>query len=92
MAFLRQQPWDDVSVDICEAEVAPSVAVGQPLVVKAHQVQNRRMEVMDWNDVLLCLEAKIIRSTVDSSAFDAATRHPHREAVRIMITALTRPR
>ena len=36
MAFLRQQPRDYIAVDIREAEVASGVAVGQPLVVKAH--------------------------------------------------------
>ena len=33
--FLRQQPWDDVSIDICEAEVATGVAVCQAFMVKA---------------------------------------------------------
>ena len=47
---------------------------------------------MDGNDVLLCLEAKGIRGAVDGSALHAATGHPHCEAVRIMITALARPR
>ena len=36
MAFLRQQARDYIAVNIREAEVASGVAVGQPLVVKAH--------------------------------------------------------
>ena len=35
MAFLRQQARDYGAVNIREAEVAPGLAVGQPLVVKA---------------------------------------------------------
>ena len=50
------------------------------------------MEVVHRHHILLCLEAKVIRGAVDGAAFDTSTRHPHREAVRIMIAALARPR
>ena len=42
----------DVAVDVGQAEVAAGVAVGQPLVVEAEQVQDRGVQVVDVDLVL----------------------------------------
>src|SRR5215469_17347721 len=42
----------DLAVDVGEAEVAAGIAVGEPGVVEAEQVQDRRMEVVDVDGLL----------------------------------------
>ena len=53
--MLRRRSGDDrpdhLAVDVGEAEVAAGVAVGQPLVVEAEQVQDRGVEVVDADRV-----------------------------------------
>ncbi len=60
--------------------------------VEAHQVQNRRVQVMHRNHILFSFEPKIVRGSIDGSAFDPSASHPHCEAIRIVIPALTRSR
>ena len=42
----------DLAVDVGQAEIAAGVAVGEPLVVEAEQVQDRGVEVVDADRVL----------------------------------------
>ena len=49
--LLRDDVADYLAVYVGQPEVATSVAVGQPFVVEAHQMQNRRVKVMDVHRV-----------------------------------------
>ena len=44
--FSSDDPAHDLAVDVGEAEVAPCVSVGEPLVVIAQQTQKGGMEIM----------------------------------------------
>ena len=47
-------------MDVGQAEVAAGVAVGEPLVVQAEQVQDRRLQVVDVDRVLGDVEAEVV--------------------------------
>ena len=43
---------DDVSGDVGQRKVAASIAIGEPLVVDSKQVLHRRVQFVDFDDVL----------------------------------------
>src|SRR5437588_1383890 len=47
----RQDVTHDGAADVGQAEIAAGVAVGQPLVVEAQQVQHCRVQVVDMHPV-----------------------------------------
>ena len=53
-------------VHVGQAEVAALVAVGQPLVIEAEQVQDRRLQVVDVDRVLDDVEAEVVGRAVRS--------------------------
>ncbi len=57
----REDLPNDVAVDVGQAVVAAAVAIGQPLVVEAHQVQDRRVQVVDVDLVLRRRASRIRR-------------------------------
>src|SRR3954469_23036763 len=63
-ACLSQDLPDYLAVHVGQAEVAAGVAVGELLVVEAHQVQDRRVQVVDVDRVLLRLEAELVGRAV----------------------------
>ena len=74
---LRLQDWvNDLSVNIGQPKITPGVTIGHMLMIITHQVQYRRVEVMNGNGVLDRAEAKIIRRTVNGALLDSAARHP----------------
>ena len=52
------------SLDIGQAEIAAGVAVGQPFVVEAQQVQHRRVQVVDVDLVLGGVVAVVVGGAV----------------------------
>ena len=48
----RNQVVDHVAVNVGEAIVTPRIAVGELLVIEAHEVENRRVHVVDMDAVL----------------------------------------
>src|SRR5262249_6117572 len=68
----RQDALDHVAMHVGEAEVAPAVAERQLLVVDAHQVQDRRVQVMDVDAVLYGVDAQLVGGAVGQAALDAA--------------------
>ena len=50
----------DLAVYVCQTKVAAGVAVGQPLVVEAQQMQNRRVQVVDTGGLVHGLEPEIV--------------------------------
>ena len=70
-----------------EPEIAAGVTVGQLLVVKAHEVEHRGVEVMDTRRVLYSLEAEIIGGPVHRAATNASAGHPNGEAVMVVVAA-----
>ena len=64
----REDLPDDMAVDVGEAVVAAAVAVGQSLVIEAHQVQDRRVQVVDVDLVLHGVPAEFVGGPVDMAA------------------------
>ena len=48
----RNQIMDHVAMNVGEAIVTPRIAVGELLVVEAHEVENRRIHIVDVDAVL----------------------------------------
>src|SRR6184192_1541723 len=83
---LGQHFFDEVAVDVGEAEVAALEAVGETLVVEAEEVEDGGLEVVD---VVLFLdggEAELI-GLADDAVSDAAAGDVHGEGVDVMVAA-----
>ena len=59
--------------DVREPVVTAAVAVREPLVIEAHQVQNRGVQVVNVNRILDCLEAEVVRRAVRDPALDTTS-------------------
>ena len=81
----REDVLHHVPLDIREAEIAACIFVGQLFVIHAEQVQERRVQIVDVDFVLLREVAVVVGRAVRDAGLHAAAGHPHREAVRIMI-------
>ena len=75
------------AVDIGQTEVTAGVAVGQSFVVETHEVQNRRVQVMNVHRVLDSLKTKFICRSVDDSPLHPSTSEDPREAGRVAVAA-----
>ena len=56
--------------------------------VDAELVEDRRVEVVDVDDVLDRVVAEVVGLAVADAALDAAARHPDREALDVVVTAV----
>jgi len=59
----------------------------QPTMVETHQMQDRRVDVVDMGDVLGRPEADRIGAPMTWPPFTPPPGHPHREAVRVVVAA-----
>ena len=75
-------------LDAGEPLVEALVAVGEPLVVEAEQLQRGRVEVADVNRVLDDVVGKVVGLAVDLAGSGPAAGHPHREAAGMMVAAV----
>ena len=79
---------DKLAVDVGEAEVPALEPVGQLGVIKPEEMQQSRVQVMDMHLVLGGVEAEVIRLAQGQAPLHAPARHPHAEAIRMMIPAV----
>src|SRR5262245_6096928 len=56
--------------------------------IESEQVQQRRMKVMDVHLVLSRRETELIRGAVHDPFLESSAGQPHREAIRVVITAV----
>ena len=66
-----------MTVHIGQTEVPSCVAVGKFFVVESKEVENRRVQIMDVNDIFHGFETEFVGRAVNVSAFDAAACQPH---------------
>lgn len=78
---------DDVSVYVGEAEVASAVAVGEFLVVQAHDVENGSVEVVDVDLVLGYFHSEFVGCAVHQAAFDGTASQPTAEDAGMMLSS-----
>ncbi len=72
-----QNRFDDVPVDVGQAEVAALGTEGELLVVEAEAVHQGGLEVMDVDGIFHDVISQIIGGPVDGAGLDAAAGHPH---------------
>ena len=77
----------DVPVHVGEPEISARVAEGQRLVIEAHEMENRGVEIVDVDGILHDVDSQFVGHPVGHSAFDAPARHPDGEPVGVMIAS-----
>ncbi|EDL59862.1 hypothetical protein PM8797T_15923 [Gimesia maris DSM 8797] len=79
---------NDIAVHVGQAEIAACVTISQPLVIHAHQMQQRGMQIVNMNLIAGRIVTVLIGCPMDVSFFDPRTSQPHRIPLRIMIAAI----
>lgn len=82
------QLFNDISMNVGEAEVAASVTEGEPLVIEAKQVEERGVEIVNVDFVFDGLKAEFVGRPVDVAAPNTTARQPHGEPVMIVVAAI----
>ena len=86
---LCQQRLHDFGVlDAREALFQALKLMAETVVMDAEKMQYRCMEIAHMNWVFRDVVRKIVGLAVNHPSFGTATRHPHREAARVMIAAI----
>ena len=75
-------------MDVGEAEVAPTVSIGEFFVIEAQEMEHGGVEVVDVDFVFHGGEAEVVGRSVDVTALDTASGHPGGEAVVVVIAAI----
>src|SRR6266487_3653409 len=87
---LTNNLMDDLSMHIRESERAALVAIGQPLVVEAQQMQHRGVQIVHVHRLLDDVVAKFIRAAVRDALLHTAAREQHGEGILVMVAARLR--
>ena len=74
-----------LSMHIRQPEVPSRMAESQLLMIEAEQLENRGVQIVNVNLLLRCGETKFIRRAMHVTAAHAASSHPHREPVMIVV-------
>ena len=85
--LLRFEPLQDVSADIRQSTEASCVEVTQAFVVEAHQVEDRRMDVSDRDDLFGASQTELVGGADRRPALDVAAGHPHAQRPAVVITS-----
>jgi hypothetical protein len=84
---LTQQLLHHVPMDVGEAKVAALETVGQAFVIKAKQVQEGRVQIVNIDWILLHIPAHLVGFANDLTTLDAAAGKPFGEGVGMMVSA-----
>ena len=79
----------DFTMHISQAEVASAVPKGQFFVVDSHQVQQRRVEIVDVHFLLGSVPAEVVGGSVSESREDTGPSEAEGVAVRMMLTPIS---
>jgi four helix bundle protein len=85
--LLSEDPSVHLAMNIRQAEITAAVAVCEPLVIEAHQVQDGGVEIVDMHAVLDGVNSEFVGRAVDHAAADSATGHPHGETGAVVVAA-----
>src|SRR5947208_1714651 len=75
-------------MDVGETEIADLEAIGQTGVIKAEQMEKRRVQVVDVDAVGRGVEAEFVGLAQSEARLDAAASQPHRKAIGMMVAAI----
>ena len=79
---------DDPSVHIGQPEVTSGMSPGQPFVIESHEMENRRMQVMDVDLVVLGIPAELVGGSVNRSPPDTTSGQSHGETEGVVLTTV----
>src|ERR1039457_2091727 len=71
-----------------QALVQSLVCISEPLVINAHQVEDRGVDVADMHRVADDIVAEVVRFAIDRAALHARAGHPHRVTAWMMVAAI----
>ncbi len=69
--------------------IQAAIEVAQVVRVESQLIQNGRVNSANMQRILYCFSAQFIGRPVRDATLDAATSHPHGEAVRVVISSGT---
>ena len=61
----------------------------EPFMIESHQVEHRRVQIIDVYLAVNAIVAEVIGCTVRDATLDAAACHPHGKTVMIMFTTIS---
>ena len=82
---LRQNVFNDLPVNVGQAEVTPGIAIGQALVIKPQQMKQSGVEIVHVDLVLDRLVAELVGCAIGEAGLDATASQPGREPLGIVI-------
>src|SRR5688572_16475173 len=71
-----EQTLDNLAVHVGEPETASLVAIGQPFMIDAQQVQQRSLKIVDVHPVFHDVVAEFASFAVEGARLDTSARHP----------------
>lgn len=74
-----------------EPEVSALKTVGQPGVIKAEQMEQGRIQIMNMDWLLDNVEPQIVRSPVDGSRLDSSPCKPHAKCSVVVVSTVIAP-
>src|SRR5579859_6175328 len=81
---------DDVTCQISQSIIATAIVVGEPGMVDAKLVKNRRVDVVHMHGILNRLPSEIVGGSVGESPLESAAGKPHGESVGIVVPPVMR--
>ena len=84
---LCQKFAHDLTVDICQAEIAAGMAKSEFFMVEAEQVEHCGVQIMHSNRLLDRPKAKFVCGAMGVTPANPAACHPNRKAIVVVITA-----
>ncbi len=74
-------------MNVGQSEIAAGVAVGEPLMIEAQEVQHRGLNVVHVDAVLDDIETQVIRRPVRQPGLDPSAGKPHRVRLRMVVAS-----
>ena len=78
---------NDLAVNIRQSVIKTAVGKDQAFMIKAQEMQNGGMQIMNVNGVFVNHETEIISGTIGEAGFETAARHPNSECFLVMIAS-----
>ena len=78
---------NDFTLNICQSVIASLKTICQLFMVETQLMHNGGLQIVNVDSVLRDLESQLIGPAVVESSFDSSTGHPHRETIRIVVSA-----
>ena len=75
-------------LNIGQATIDAVVVIGQILVVETQEMENCRIKIIEWMNILNGLAPELVRHTVADARLDSRPCHPAGESVRIVVPSL----